>query len=33
MPAKLTTTLSKIPLAPNKTNAAIIEELRNVTSH
>jgi hypothetical protein len=28
MPAKLTTTLSKIPLVPNKTNSAIIEEFR-----
>jgi hypothetical protein len=26
MPAKLTTTLSKIPQVPNKTNSAIIEE-------
>jgi integrase/recombinase XerD len=28
MPAKLTTTLSKIPPVPNKTTAAIIEEFR-----
>ena len=28
MPAKLTTTLSKVPPVPNKTNAAIIEEFR-----
>lgn len=26
MPAKLTTTLGKVPLVPNKTNSAIIEE-------
>jgi hypothetical protein len=28
MPAKLTTTVSKIGLVPNQTNAAIIEEFR-----
>jgi hypothetical protein len=28
MPAKLTTTVSKIALVPNQTNAAIIEEFR-----